>query len=136
MPPMLRRCGWESDGAPTEEEGGNIRGKDACTAFLNDVVRLVEDELCNELRRYYRAATIEFALKNHESAAAERDWWSRTASAVLALRDNSEATRAAIANHEFQLNGAFQASRLVIEFALCECPISGGRKTRGLISRA
>jgi hypothetical protein len=117
--------GWR---VRNREDGSDIRGKDACTAFLNDVVRLVEDELCDELHQYDRVATIEFALKNHESAAAERDWWNRTASAVLALRDDSEATRVAMANHEFQLNGAFQASRLVIEFALCECPISGGRK--------
>jgi hypothetical protein len=33
-----------------------------------------------------------------------------------------------MAHHEFQLNGAFQASRLVIEFALCECPLAAGRK--------
>ena len=108
------------------EDGGDIRGKDHCTGFLNSVVHLIEDEICEELRRYDRRATIRFALRNHESAAVERDRWNRTASAVLALREDKEAARQAIAEHDFQLSGAFHTSRLLIEFALCECPLAGG----------
>ena len=107
-------------------EGNEIAGKEACTSFLNTLVRHVEDELCAELRLYDREATVMLALKNHESAALERDWWKRTASAILALREDKEAARGTMARHEFSLAGAFQASRILIEFALCECPLAGG----------
>jgi hypothetical protein len=110
------------------EQGGDIRGKDQCTAYLNALVRVVEDEICADLRQFDRQSIIEFALKNHESAAADRDQWHRTAAAVLSLHQDKEATLEAMAAHEFKLNGAFQASRLLIEFALCESPLTGGRK--------
>lgn len=108
--------------------GGDIRGKDACTAYLNALVRYVEDELCAALREFDRKTLVELALINHESAAMERDWWSRTASAVLALRADKDAARGTMARQEFRLAGAFQASRLLIELAVCECPLAGGRK--------
>ena len=108
------------------EEGGDIRGKSDCITFLNSLVRLIENELCEELRRYDRRTMLRFALRNHESAAMERDWWNRTSSAVLALRTDKEAAREAIANHDFKLSAAFQASRLLVELAICECPLDGG----------
>jgi hypothetical protein len=115
--------GWR---VQKREEGGDIRGKENCTTFLNKLVRLIEDELCTDLRQYDRRKTLRLALENHESAAMERDHWNRTASAVLALRSDKTAARKAIADHELRLNGAFQASRLLAEFAICECPLAGG----------
>jgi hypothetical protein len=41
-----------------KEEGGDIQGKEACTVFLNEVGRLVEDELCDELHEYDRARQL------------------------------------------------------------------------------
>lgn len=114
--------GWR---VRSRSEGNEIIGKDACISFLNALVRHVEDEFCAELRQYDRRATVMLALKNHESAALERDWWNRTASAVLALREDKDAARDTMARHEFRLAGAFQASRILIEFALCECPLAG-----------
>jgi hypothetical protein len=116
--------GWR---VRSRSEGNEIVGKEACISFLNALVRYVEDELCAEIRRYGRRATIMLALRNHESAALERDWWNRTASAVLALREDKDAARDTMARHESRLAGAFQASRILIEFALCECPLAGGQ---------
>ncbi|WP_375415051.1 hypothetical protein [uncultured Bradyrhizobium sp.] len=115
--------GWR---VRSRSEGNEIIGKEACISFINALVRHVEDALCAELHRYDRRATIMLALKNHESAALERDSWSRTASAVLALRQDKDAARDTMARHESRLAGAFQASRILIEFALCECPLVGG----------
>jgi hypothetical protein len=82
--------GWR---VRSRSEGNEIAGKEACISFLNALVRHVEDELCAEICRYGREATVMLALKNHESAALERDWWNRTASAVLALREDKDAAR-------------------------------------------
>jgi hypothetical protein len=108
-------------------EGAEINGKEACTSYLNAVVRGLEDEVCAELRRLDRTAIIEFALMNHESAIVDRDQWRVTAAAVLALHNDREETLAVMAQHEFELSGVLQGSRLVIEFALGECPLAGGK---------
>jgi hypothetical protein len=117
--------GWR---ARNRKDGGDILGKDACTAYLNTLVRILEDELCAELRSFDRRGVIDFALKNHESAIKDRDNWRRTAAAVLALHDDQEASLETIAEHDSELNAVFQSSRLLVEFAICECPVTGGRK--------
>ena len=117
--------GWR---VRSRNQGGDIRGKEECTAFLNDVVALLEDDLCNDLQQFDRSALIGLALRNHESAAIDRDLWSRTAGAVLSLHDNRDVSLQTIAEHEGKLNAVFQATRLLIEFALCESPLKGGIK--------
>lgn len=117
--------GWQ---ARRREDGGEIRGKQDCMAFLNATVSHLEDELCEELRKFDRRSVILFALRNHESAAMDRDVWRKTAAAVLAIHDDKEAALQTIAEHDGKLNAVFQASRLLVEIALCECPLSGGEK--------
>jgi hypothetical protein len=108
--------------------GSAVEGKPDCTAFLNDVVRCVEDDLCEALQELDRSAVVMFALQNHEAAIADRDLWRRTSAAVMALHADKDATRSVIAKREFQLNMVFQATRILIEFAICESPLTGGRK--------
>lgn len=108
--------------------GGNIRGKDESTSYLNAMVRMLEDEVCSDLRKLDRHEVIAFSLGNHERAILDRDNWERTAGAILALHDDIQAARDTIAQHRFELNAVFQSSRLLIEFAICECPLTGGRK--------
>lgn len=111
-----------------DRRGGSANhGKQECTVLLNAAVRMLEDEACQELRQLDRRAVIMFALRNHESAAMDQDVWQRTSAAVLSVHTDKNATLQTIAEHGFELNAAFQASRLVVEFALCECPLSGGR---------
>ncbi|MDP6588738.1 MAG: hypothetical protein QF666_04755 [Alphaproteobacteria bacterium] len=105
-----------------------IEGKSDCISFLNRLVRDIEDELCRDLSEFDRLAIIEFALRNHEAAIVDRDRWHHTAAAVLSLHDNKEATFAVIAKHDSELNAVFLATRLLVEVALCECPVKGGRK--------
>jgi hypothetical protein len=106
--------------------GGDINGKVECINYLNKLVRLLEDDLCIDLRRFNREATVGLALRAHESAALSKNQWERTASALLGLRDDQAAATAEIAKHGFQLNAVFLATRLLIEVALCECPLEGG----------
>jgi hypothetical protein len=106
--------------------GGDIAGKAESIGYLNKLVRLLEDDLCNDLRRFHREAIIELALRTHESAALSKNQWERTASALLGLRDDQAAATAEMAKHGFQLNAVFLATRLLIEVALCECPLQGG----------
>lgn len=117
--------GWR---ARNRSEGPEILGRQECTNFLNKVVWLMEDDLCSALREFDRSSVLEFALLNHERAALDRDRWRRTASAVLALHRDRDAALDVILHHEAALNAVFQASRLLIEFAICQCPLNGGIK--------
>lgn len=116
--------GWH---VRNRSEGSYVEGKHNCTGFLNNLVKFLEDELCEELHQFDRLATIEFALRNHESAVMDRDRWRRTAAAVLSLHDDKKATLMTMAKQESELNAVFQSTRLLVEFALCECPLQGGR---------
>lgn len=116
-----------------EREAGNwINGKPDTTAFLNQLVGALEDELAEQLRQLDRRQFLEMVLRNHEAAAVDRDHWRRTTGAVVALHDDKSAARETIARHEFKLSAVFQMSRLLVEFALCECPVEGGRKAGAL----
>ena len=110
------------------EDGSDVQGKEQCTAYLNALVRDVEDEICAEVRQFNRQEIIEFALKNHKSAAVDRDRWHRTAAAVLALHEDKEAALNVMFHHDAELNGVFQTSRLLVEFALSESPLTSGQK--------
>jgi hypothetical protein len=109
-------------------QGGDIVGRQECLSYLNPLVELLETEVCQELRLLDRRSVIAIALLNHESAAVDRDNWSRTAAAVLALHNDRSATRETMAERESDLSAVFLTSRLLIEFAICECPLAGGRK--------
>jgi hypothetical protein len=122
---MKLGLGWRTR---DRSEGGEVTGQQACTAYLNSVVKILEDEICSDLRSLDRRSVIMFALLNHESAIADRDNWRRTAAAVVALHKDKETTLDTIAHHEAELNAIFQATRLLVEFAICECPLNGGRK--------
>ncbi len=106
----------------------DVQGKMECLTFLNAVVRLLEDELCAELRQFDREAVIDFALANHESAINDRDNWARTAAAVLALHNDREATLRTMAEHVGRLNAVLRDTRLLVEFAICESPLRAVRK--------
>lgn len=115
--------GWK---VRAREDGGVIEGKTECLSYLGDLVRKLEDDLCAVLRTYNKAALIRTILLNHETASVSRDRWHRSASAMLALRDDHAATLRGMGEHEFKLNAVFQPSRNLIEIALCESRGEGG----------
>lgn len=121
--------GWRQR---TRAQGGDIAGTQECLAYLNPLVELLEDEICQELRQLDRRSVLSIVLMNHESAAADRDNWKRTAAAVLALHNDKAAARDTMVERESRLSAVFLTSRVLIEFAICECPLAGGRRIGNL----
>lgn len=110
----------------SKELGPDIDGKGNCSAFLNDVVRGVEDDLCSDLRAFNRRELAMHALGNHEAAMVMQQRLRNTARANLGLhRDKAAATRT-ILSEEFENNASLLASRVLVELAICECPEKGG----------
>jgi hypothetical protein len=80
------------------------------------------------MRELDRAAVIDFAFMNHESAVVDRSNWHDTAAAVLALHDDRKAALDVLTRQDFEFSGVLQTARLLVEFALGEAKASGGRK--------
>jgi hypothetical protein len=110
---------------PTEEL--IVLGAVECTTFLNSVVLQLEKNACSYLQAIDRRALVLQALSNHEAAAVDKNLWNRTVRAVLAIHDEKDEARETIRTHEYELNAVFQSTRLVVEAAICECPMEGGR---------
>jgi len=103
-----------------------IAGRDECTSFLNKVVVRSWLEFKDELKKYNRASLIIAALRNIEGIASEKDQWDRTARAVLSLHENENDVHQAKIKHFSSLYAADLASRIIVETAVCECPLNGG----------
>ena len=104
-----------------------ISGVAECTRYLNDVVGAALDDLCSELRCLDRRLLVSTLLHNHESAAHDRDRWRRTAQPNLAMHDDKGAAIKTIVDHNARLNACFLACRVLLEAAICECPLADGR---------
>jgi hypothetical protein len=109
-----------------------ISGRDECVTFLNQVVAQVWKHLKNELKKYNRASLIVTALRNIEGIASEKDQWDRTARALLSLHDNKNDVHQARVKHFSFLYAADLASRILVETAVCECPLKGGYEVGSL----
>jgi hypothetical protein len=119
--------GWR---VRSRDAGGEISGVLECTSFLNRVVQVVLDDLCTMLKQFDRRSFVSLVLQNYEIAAHERDIWQRTAQSNLALHNDKDAAMRTIVEHISHLNGCFLASRILLEAAVCECPLTDG-KTAG-----
>jgi hypothetical protein len=115
--------GWK---VRSPDQGGRLTGKDECRAYLNALVRRLEDELSERLQSLDRLDTLSKLLLNYEAAAVSRDKWHRTSAAIFALRD-AEAALEPMRLQEFKLNAVSHGSRILMEMALCDCPLEGGR---------
>jgi hypothetical protein len=118
--------GWS---VRSRDLGPEVTGVVECTTLLNSVVKVVLDDLCRELRELNRKSFVNAVLLNHEATAANRDIWKHTTKANLALRQDKQAALRTIAAHLSHLNASFLATRLLLEAAVCECPLKGGRES-------
>lgn len=107
--------------------GPEITGVVACTLYLNKTVEILIAEICDILRKLDRQSVVKALLLNHEAAACDRDVWRRTAQANLAMHSDKSAALATIVEHDGRLGVCFTLSRIIVEAALCECPLQGGR---------
>lgn len=117
--------GWT---ARSRQDGAVIKGKPDCVAFLNRLVRMIEEDLIVGLGKFNRRLMLTAILENHEGAARETSQWNRTAAAVLALHDDRAAATAEILEREAKMNAVALTSRILLEFAICACPEDGGRR--------
>lgn len=109
------------------EVGAEITGIANCTSYLNKTVEVLIAEVCDILRKLDRRSVVKALLLNHEAAACDRDVWRRTAQANLAMHTDKSAALATIVEHDGRLGVCFTLSRILLEAALCECPLEGGR---------
>lgn len=109
-------------------QGATILGKVDCSAFLNAVVTHLQNELLETLKGYDRRQMLELLLRNHELAIDDRDRWTRTSSALIALHGRTPETLAHLTRAEQSLNAVFTATRILVEMAICECPLAGGAR--------
>lgn len=104
----------------------SLRTKKTCTEFLNGIVRDLESELCSELRTFNRGHLVEQLIRNHERAAMEKERWTLTAKANIAMRGTRDSVVEVITDHENRFNATLLSSRTLVEIAICECPETGG----------
>jgi len=109
-------------------DGSVVTGRQACRVFLNSLVRRLEDELSEYLRGLDRLDVLSKILLNHEVAAVSRSRWHRTSAAILALRKDAAAALGPMRDQESKLNAVFHGSRVLLEMAVCDCSLEGGRK--------
>ena len=109
-------------------EGDSVQGIEECTKYLNSVVEHVWDNVRDLLRGLERQSTVEALVKNHEALCVDNDVWHRTVRAVLSLHSDKEEAVREISERLFQNNAASVSTRIIIEMALCECPLGKGFK--------
>lgn len=116
--------GWRCALAPDD---GTIEGRDACNAYLAQVATLLIEDLHAELARFDRRHCIERFVANAERASAAELRWERTSAAVIGLYGDGPDTLRVMVESTSRAAGAAIASRVVVEMAVCACPLSGGR---------
>lgn len=101
---------------------------DECSKLLNNIVFSLITEIRDELKFYNRVSFIEGAFESYEANAKEDIHWDRTLPAMLAVHDDKNDILQVTAYKKFQRNGGQRALRLLIEIALCDCPLVGGKE--------
>ncbi|POR52638.1 hypothetical protein CYD53_105303 [Bosea psychrotolerans] len=114
--------GWHGIPRP----GGTVRGRDECTKVLNTITTAAEEMFCEQLKQFERHALIRRVVENHEASIIDKARWERTSGAVLDLSANPQETREEVSKSIQKANATGLASRIILEAALCECPVGAG----------
>lgn len=117
--------GWKARG---RGEDPQIEGKAECRAFLNALVTRLEEDLIADLRKFDRQALVSLVFANHEAAAVEVADTKRTTAANLAFHKDKRRVLDTLGERESKLTAVALSSRILLEAAVCECPVAGGRR--------
>lgn len=109
-------------------QGNVIEGKEECKKYFSDLVGSIWEIIKKKLQIFDREFLIYTLLVNMEYSDHQKERWKRTFKANLALQNDKENLYSVVKNKLGLLNGASLSSRLVIEMALCESPLKGGKK--------
>lgn len=116
--------GWS---VQNPENGNQIIGIKNCTNFLRELNNKIWEKIKELLLTINREQLIEKLLFNLEAIRKESRTWNNTIKAVLSQHDDKSNAMEVASRKLAELNGASLSSRLVIEMAICECPIDGGK---------
>ena len=109
-----------------QNQGNKIRGRRACTKFLNKVVDTLISEILNELKTFDRILTLKRIVANCEKASAEESHWRQTSAAILGLHGHEPSTVDRYIEQMSNFSIARLTSRVLCEIALCVSPLKGG----------
>ena len=114
------------------KEGDRLMTANESVPFLNNVVDAVWKGMRTKLQKLDRGSLLERALRYIEGIEVDKTRWQRTVLAVLSLRQDRDASKGVAMQQIARCNAAAIALRLVIEMAVSECPLEGGRPTGAL----
>ncbi len=116
---------WVGLGNFSSSRERRIDGREQCTKYLNSLVDHIYMMLKTDLKRFGRKDLLNTILSNIEAIDAERGQWNRTMKAVVSLRKDKQSVFDGKAKHFNELLSADIACRILIEMAICECPLEG-----------
>ena len=130
-PPTLEDLGFLSpklaDGCYRGKEGCVLASKPECRAFLHKLVDKVLDQIIQSLRTFDRTLLIRRLYTIHDGVLHDRDHWRRTSLALETLHGTETDVTDVAREREDGRSQLGLAARCLLEIAICECPVVGGR---------
>lgn len=112
------------------EEGKfqKILGIEACTNRINQICDRLWKKISGELEKFDRKLLCQKLLLNIEAIRTESQSWERTVRANIALHENADNVFEVITQQIGRFSAANLGSRILIEMAVCSCPLGKGEK--------
>jgi hypothetical protein len=104
-----------------------INGAAQSQDFLNGVVDVLWQRTITRVKQINRCSLMHRCLTNIDATELDHRQWESTAKAFLAAHGRHEEVTNAAQERDTQRNMALMASRILIEMAICESPMGGGR---------
>ena len=115
--------GWMSQ---SRSDGYLIEGKTKCRAFLDDQHNRLLQSLLIEVAKYDRHGLIGACLNAIQAAQGEGRGWQETALALQSIHGRQEDFDVSF-NQGGRANAVIRAASLLVELAVAESPVSGGK---------
>lgn len=118
--------GWRALNNINIDKKNKITGEGDCGKFLHKVVDMLISEISEMLGKFDRKSTLLKLIANCEKAYDEEDHWRKTSAAVLGLHGANGKTLNQYVEQTSKFANAAVSSRVLIEMALCQCPLDNG----------